>query len=135
MGCEVSQEKAMKINKGGDPEKKLENNHSQKNNDQIIRTSQSPDDDDDEDDDDDDDDETDDSNSKKSEEEKESLPKDPLSIIIMGMEQNMYEKKEPDITLKEFREELTAKWEEIQKTRPKLTYHQFVLEHDKIKDN
>lgn len=129
MGCAVSQEKAMQINKGGKPEKKLEKTLFRKknnNNDRIIQNLQSGDDDD-----------TDDSTTQKTEEAEEdaSLSKDPLSIIIMGMEQNMYEKKEPDITLKEFREELKGMWAEIQKTRPKITYHQFLLEHNKIKDN
>ncbi len=127
MGCAVSQEKAMQINKDGEPEKKLEKNSKNDIN-RIIRNSQSEDDSITQ--------KTEEEEEEEEEEEKdESFLKDPLSIIVMGMEQNMYEKKEPDITLEEFREELKGMWAEIQKTRPKLTYHQFLLEHNKIKDN
>ncbi len=131
MGCAVSQEKAMEINQSDAAvaERRIEKTLFRKtnnNNDRIIKNPL-----DDDDDDDDDEDESDESEA----EEPLQTKNDPLSIIIMGMEQNMYEKKEPDITLKEFREELKGMWAEMKKTRPKITYHQFLLDHNKIKDN
>lgn len=114
MGCSVSQAKAIEINKSTLEEEEFEN---QDNNDRVLKNP------------------LDGSNSDEEDNSEEELPTDPLSIIIMGIEQNMYKKKHQSIDLKEFRKELKEQWAEIKKTRPKITYHQFLLEHNKIKDN